>query len=388
MDKITTTLFGVVAMLALPASAPARETLEWLTDNSESFNGIEERIQLRSAPRTSYSYTVPRNAAERARSFNLEYGATGHRWAIPVWMQPQYIGIVGSADTTITCDVDNYEFRNSSLALVYQSTTKWALVEIDTVGSGVLNLLAAVGTAFTEAYVMPVRVGFLRGGVTVNKGSYSEEADLRFVVEDNLGLTVADPAQFLSNDIYYDEQLSPDGDKYASAITNREDLADYQLGLIDRQTPWNYSRVQQNFARVFETPEEIQAFREWLHRRVGRYRSFWMPSFENDLRKTNTGTVTTTLRWKRDGYDNWSNRTHIAIELKDGSWLPRTLSAISAFDSTTMQATLNTTINTLASNIRRISFLGLKRLASDTVQLDWIGNSVAKCNYSVIEISP
>ncbi len=388
MDKITTSLFGVVAILALPAQSPAAETLEWLTDNQPSHNGKEERLQLRSAPRTTYGYTVPRSAELKARAFNAEYGALNARWAVPVWMQVQYVGPVTAADTTISCNTQDFEFRDASLALVYQTNNLWALVEVDSVTPGLLTLLDPVGTEFSAAYVMPVRVGRLRGGVSYARAGYSETAELNFVVEDNEELTVTAPAQFLSNDIYYDEQLMGDAGTYTASVVNREDLADYGLGKTDAQTPWLYNQYQQAFMRLLDNSADTQAFREWLYRRAGKYRAFWMPSFENDMRKANTGTVVSSLRWHRDGYDNWQNRLHIAIELADGSWLPRTLSAVSTFDSNTMQGTLSSPLNVSVSDIRRISYLGLKRLVSDTVRLQWIGNSVVQVNYSVLELSP
>lgn len=387
MDKITTTLFGVVALLALPASAPATESLEWLTDLSESYNGTEERLQLRSAPRLTLNYSMPRSAADRARAFNAEYGAIGHRWAVPLWMQTQAVGTIASADTTITCDTEHYEFFDSTLALVYQSNLVWALVEIDTVAPGELTLLEPVGVDFAGAYVMPVRLAFLRGAPTYNRTGFSELAQLQFAVEDNYELTGDAPAQFLDNDIYFDEQLAGETG-YSATVLNREDLADYELGMVDRQTPWLYTRHQQAFQQLFDNPEDAWAFRLWLHRRAGKYRAFWMPSFENDMRKASTGTVTTLLKWKRDGYDNWFERTHIAIEKSDGTWLPRTLSSVSAFDADTMQGTLSSALGFDASAIRRISFLGLRRLVSDTTKLEWIGNAVVKANYSVVELAP
>jgi hypothetical protein len=235
---------------------------------------------------------------------------------------------------------------------------------------------------------MPLRVSYINGDVTTQRTGYNDRGDVRYEVEDNTVITPAAPTQFLGNDIYFTELLKA-GATYISAVQADEDQADYALGKIDRIAPWTYNRQLSNVQRLLDGQAEIREFKEWLHRRAGKYRAFWTPSFENDMRVANTGTVTTTLQWRRDSYDEWATaRTHIAIEDDAGNWYARTLSSVSVVNSTTLQGTLNSTINLAASRIRRISYLGLKRLSSDSVKLDFLGNLVARCDFGILEISP
>jgi hypothetical protein len=388
MDKITTAIHGVIALLPIPAQSPAAEIYNWLTDISDSRDGTEERLQLRTAPRATIEYAIPRNADERARAFNDEYGAIRTRWGVPLWAQAERVGAVASSDTTITCESDLAEYADESLALVWQSSSLFAVVQVATVGVGVLNLEDPVGVTFTDAVVMPLRVGFISGDASAQRTGYNDIGNIRYDIEDNVALTVSAPTQFLSNDIYFDELLKG-GPSYISAIQAASDEADYSLGKIGRLAPWTYARQLSSVQRILEGPEEAFAFRQWLHRRAGKYRAFWTPSFENDMRVANTGTITTTLQFSRDSYDEWATaRTHIAIEDTGGNWYARTLSSVSVVNATTLQGTLNSTINLAASRVRRISYLGLKRLSSDSMKLEWIGNGVARCNFGILEISP
>jgi hypothetical protein len=333
-------------------------------------------------------YGIPRNHTLRARGFNVDYGALRRRWGVPLWSQAQSVGAISAAATSIALDVDPYEYRDASLALVYQSVDVFAVVEITTVGADILNLSAAVGTTFTAAKVMPMRVGFVRGNISHQRTGFEDFGKVLFDIEDNAELTVSAPTQFLSNDIYFDQLLKGD-DAYEASLQAKEELADFSIGAIDRLSPWNFTRHLQSVQMLFETPTEVHAFRLWLHRRAGKYRSFWTPSFENDLRVANVGTIVSTLQWTRDSYDDWAtDHTHVAIEDTSGNWYARTLSAVSVVNPTTLQGTLSSAINIPATSVQRISYLGLKRLASDSIKLEWIGGGVSRCSFGVLEVQP
>ena len=349
----------------------------------------EFRIKLRSAPRLRVEQVFTRNEDTKARLFNDEYGAIRRRWGVPIWSQAQFVGSLSSGATSVNCDTDVYEFVDTSLALVWQSVDQFEVVEIDVVGSGALTLVAALSASYAFAYVMPLRVGFVDDSIDMMRTGANDVVKISYDVEDNVVLATSAPTQYLGQDIYYEAVLK-NGESYDLQILANEDVADYQLGRLDRKAPWTYTRQLSNYQRLLKNPIEVYGFKQWMHRRAGKYRAFWLPSFENDVRVKNAGSITTTLQWHRDSYDEWAtDRTHIAVEDTSGVWYPRTLSAVSVVDATTLQGTLSSSLGGLtAATIRRISYLGLKRLATDQMKLEWLGNSVARCNFSVLELSP
>ena len=136
MAKVTTTAFGELALVSLPAEAPARERLRWLTDVMTSRNGTEERFQVRGAPRQVFEYSVPQQADQRPEAFQTEWGALRNElWAIPVWSQAQSVGSVSAGLTTLSCDTTNYELREDGLALLFTSPTSYQVLEISAVGA-------------------------------------------------------------------------------------------------------------------------------------------------------------------------------------------------------------------------------------------------------------
>lgn len=389
MDKITTALFGAIALLPVPAEAPLSETYQWLTDVQSSNNGSEVRLQLRSKPRVRIQQTTTRNEDLKARAFNDEYGAIRRLWGVPMWTQAQYVGQISSGSSVIACNTGNYDYVASSLALIWQDANTFAVVQVDTVAAFSLGLSATVGTTFSAAYVMPLRVGLVSGDISQQRSGFADVSKVSYDLQDPVLTASSAPTQFLSNDIYFDPVLKG-GTQYDAAIQSEELRADYHLGAVDYLIPWLYTRTLNTYERVLRNVDEVYAFKQWMHRRAGKFRAFWLPSFENDLRVANATSITTTLRWTKDSYDEWAtDRTHVAIEDLSGNWYARTLSSISAFSSTVLQGTLSSSLGGLDPlNIRRISYLGLKRLSSDSVTLNWPGGGVCKTSYGVLEISP
>jgi hypothetical protein len=288
----------------------------------------------------------------------------------------------------VPCDTDTSDFVTDSLALLWQDRDTFAVVQISSVAVGQLTLSAAVGTTFASAYIMPLRAGFTVDKAGMVRSGFSDTITVKYDVDDNVVTTSTAPTQFLTHDLYFDTLIKV-GSTYATEVQAEEDIADYQLGAKDRVSPWTYNRVLGSYRKIMRTPEEVYAFKQWAHRRAGKYRDFWWPSFENDLRVKNAGTITTTLQWWKDSFDEWAtDRVHIAVQDLAGNWYARTLSSISALDATTMQGTLSSSLGVLASNVYRICYLGLKRLSSDSLKFDFMGNGVSKCDFGILEISP
>lgn len=390
MAKIITNLFGELALLPIPARVPVRETLEWRTDLMTSFNGTENRLRLRNHPRQSFQYSLPETAGVKPSAYLAQYGALGRKWAVPLWAEAQPLGMVLMNLQTILCDTTNYDLRAQSLALLYQSATQWQVVEIDAVTTGELTLVGYT-EAFQNAYLVPLRLGHIEGSPERTSNGYEAETRLRFEIEDTQALVEEVPAQFLGSDLYLTPGLFSNG-SLGHEISTRVDRADYVLGKVARRTPWRYNRDTRPKRVLCEGAAEVRAYRKWLMRRAGRFRPYWEPTFENDLRHKTSGTVTTVLPvWAADGLLDWLPlRNHIAVLTAGGTWECRTVSnaALKVGDASTVELTLSSSLNVAAANIHAVSFLGLRRLDTDRVELNWRGNSVVASTVNVVEIQP
>ncbi len=388
MAKVTTALFGDLAFLPFPAQAPMTEVLEWNTDLMTSFNGTENRIQLRNHPRQTLTYEIAERQVGKLRAYLTYYDAMRLKWAVPLWAEVQFLGTVVTNTQIISCNTTNYDFRAGSLALLYQNNDVWQVVSVAEVGADSITI-EGYTDGFQSAYLMPVRLGYIRDNVERSSNGYEGDTKVRFEIEDILALPESIPGQFLGSDLYLEPGLFADG-RQAQTLTTRTDRVDYELGLVDLRRPWKYNRDIRVKHVICDGAAEVRAWRRWLMRRAGRLRAYWEPTFENDLRHTSTGTVTDKL-WinHTDGFNQWGNgRTHIAIRTFSGVWYCRTVTGIATPAPAVVQLSLDTALNIPASSIQQVSFIGLRRLDTDRVELNWLGNSVIRASVNTVEIRP
>jgi hypothetical protein len=374
------------ALIPFQPRAPVQETLSWLTDVQTAKDGSETRSQRRIKARQMLKFIYPVQGDDMRRAFNMAYGRKSSQWSIPVWTQAQHIGAVASGLFTITAEPDYSDFREGEYALLWQSPTQHQLLVVADLGGSSITFYNLTDE-YTDAWIMPVRQGFLPGNVNKRLTGYRAEHEMTFQVEDNIALSVSAPTQFLSEDIYYDETLMS-GNDTTDDIIGQLDLQDEELGIVAYYAPWLHSKVARSHRQIAEGPAEAWALRQWLYRRAGRYRGFWQPSFEADLHWLNTSTITTTLDVKPDDYQAYAtDRTHIAVETTSG-WLPRTITNVEAISDTVLRLTLDTSLATDPADIKRICWLGFKRLNTDNVELSWPGAGLCEMEVRLLEIDP
>jgi hypothetical protein len=384
MAKITTVLFGDLALLEFQPEAPASESLEFLTDILESYNGLEQRLQLRSKPRQMISYTVPLHSWDIAQSFNTSYGAIGKKWAVPIWSENQYVGTILSSAASITCNTTLYDIRASSLALLYANENSWQIVEIGTITGTSVNVTNTL-SYMTNCYLIPIRLGWIEGQISGNTNGHSKKITISFEIEDNLEIIPAAPTQYLSNDIYYTPSLLQNGSLTRSIQDNMQKM-DGDLGIVRRQFPWKNARYGSGYNTITINRTEYIDYKNFIHRRAGKFRSFWMPTFEQNLRIVSTGTITTTIIIEADSFNSYTFRPNIAI-LANGVWYPRVVSNPVSQPANRLQLTLNSALNVDASKITTACYLGLNRLNTDKIEMQW-AEGIMESSINILELTP
>lgn len=391
MPKITTVSAGDLALVPLQPIAGVKESLGWYTDLYQSQNGTESALQLRPYPRQTFQFTFPEQAWQTQVAFNTQYGAIAKPWAIPVWTEAQYLGAVSASSTSLTCVTDVFDFRSGGLCFLYQDDSHWQLLDLGAVTDGNVDLYSGETTlAYTGAWLMPCRVGRVTGSITRTLKAINNVTQITFAVDDNAAIPDASaPTQYLGDDLYTDVPLDT-GSGVARTVNTRIDITDYDLGPISQRAPWLFNRVDYQRNVLCATPQEVRTFKQWLQRRAGRVKRFWEPSFDNDLRKQSTGAVTTSFLVANDGVTDWAalERSHVAFELADSSWLVRALTSITVISDLQVQLNFGASLAVSAETVRRISWLGLKRLNADKIELDWQGAGIMQANMMVTELSP
>ncbi|AFN39643.1 tail assembly protein [Pseudomonas phage MP1412] len=389
-DANLTVLGSRIVALPYIFEAPAKEVLEWKTDVLTTNDGSEQRVRLRKKPRQSFNVTYPIPYREMARAENLVYGWLTRRWAVALWSEAQQVGTLLAGTTVINIDTTASDYRDGALIMIWESNRKSATADVGIVSAGTLTLNRPLAETFNNPWIVPVRLGRIVGNVSRATSGYNGSLEMTYEFSDNIDLDPpAAPTQFLGYDVYFDEALK-NGEALTDSLQARVDVVDYGTAAgASFYSPWTYTRIGRPYKFLLQGLQDIWNFRKFLHRRAGRLRPFWVPTFENNMRVAQTGELTQSIEVYADDYREFApERTHIGILLDDGTWLLRTINAATASGTDTAVIGLDAPININASRIRQISFLGLKRLDADRVELQWNSNRVLECTVRMMEIQP
>lgn len=364
--------------------SPVLERLSWATDVSISRDGTEDRQKLSVAPRQEFKFSYPVGFEKTPRAQNILWGDLKSEILFPVWTQAVSLNSISAGLTTISINTQYSEFRAPGFAIIWSSEDKWQIVGIYEMDSSSITFSNPT-ISFSRCWIMPVRIGVLSKGVTKVSNGYSSFFELDFLVRDNAQVLGAEPDQYLSDDVYLEETLMS-GDSISEDIRINLELFDPGLGEFAFYTGLNRARSFREYRVFCEDQISSWAFRQFLNRRSGRYRQFKEPTFQNDLNITNSGLITNTLQAKKDEYMRSSQgRSRVAIQTASG-WLLREIVSVSSISEDLMSLQLSSNINLLKRDIRRISFLGIKRLDTDVIEINHLGAGVSQSSFLVVEI--
>jgi len=366
------------------------EAINWQTKILTSHNGYEQRLRLRNAPRQEFSFTIniPRN--QIAQLSSLMYGWRTNNFGVPVSSEARNLDIAETAGATILHASSLYgDFREGGLGLIYESINKYELIEIDSFTDAEITISSGLTNSYTtSAFVMPVRTARLLGDPTRGTSGDWQRLTAKYQSVDNIVIdNEASDLQYKDLDVYVDEPLLING-FVTDVYHNRVDLVDYQYGLVQSYAPWLKTHTKRTVGIQMDSLEDAWNFRKWLNRRAGTFRPFWMPTFETDFTNADSGALTTDLRVLDEGQLGLTTeRDDLAIQLNDDSWLFVEITSIDQDGDDYLLITFTESLGIDAEDIALISFLGRKRLSSDTIEIVWKGNRTAQTSLPITEIN-
>lgn len=365
-----------------------KEVLEWKTQVLQSYNSTEQRVRLRKHPRQSVSAQYPIQASEMTRALNLLYGWLASRWAVPFWAEAQQSADLLSGFTTIAIDTTDIDIRYGSAILIWETPSKNVTAQVIGFTDSLVTIEKPILQDFTKPWIVPIRIGKTKGHAARHTTGYTGTIEIDFEFTDNWSLGLGtNPAQYLGEDVCYDRILK-EGEFVKDTLISRLDVVDFG-GVIQTSSPWLYTKTRRPFSVIAQGLNEVRNLREWLHRRAGKLKPFWMPTFENDLRSKHVGTILSSMTIQDDGYSLYaSDRKHILISTKTGATFIRAIIGFTDIGSELLQIELDSNLNFDASEILIISFMSLYRIDSDRIELNWMPNYTVKTVFPVLEIEP
>lgn len=392
-ESSTVTVTGSrVVMLPFQARNNAVERLEWLTNIIVYRDGTEQRIRNKAHPRQSFTLSFNLQTKHLTSADNLLYGWRKRAWALPTWSEGRIVANVTQGATVINVDTTNADFVAGELAMVWQDFENFDVFSIKTLTDSNIELDRGINATYADAMVAPVKIARLSANPNRLTTGYLGDLSTKYTILSNSNFPKDTPPAeeiYLGVDVYLTGPLlNPDfvEDSYHSEVN----VVDYKTGSRAFFSPWTNTKIYREFRIVLDSLEEVWNFKKWLAKREGKLVPFYMPTFENNLNLVlKTGAITSPLVIKSEQHISQGNtRIHIAVKLKDGTWLFRTVTGFSEDGNGDTLAAIDVSLNVDASEIEFISFMGLKRLSSDLIQINWTSNCVAEVTVPIIEIAP
>jgi len=375
---------GTFGYLSVPPAGAMKEILEWSTDVATAFDGTEERQQVRPVPRRAFQATFEISARDFPDAYNSLYGGLRESWAFPLWQYAQRVGDVASGATNTVCVTEDRNFFPGEMCFLWSPLSGGVLKIVDTVASGSVSWTVALGEDSREAWIMPVDRGYVPDDPTRLTSGSASEIELTFRAEHPHDLVEDVPAQWLGLDVLLDPNFRS-GDMADGNFAQQVYSFDPGLGPVSRYSPWRYPQLQRTRYLVSDSLSEAAALHRWLNRRTGRYRPFWWPTFQSDLRIVSLSGTTLTV--EKDSLTDWSIlRKHLSIFDLDGAAHLHEIRAWSPSGSR-VDLTLDSAPTVSADRVAYISWMGQYRLYSDQVEMRWYQGTLSS-SMNLLEVLP
>lgn len=255
------------------------ESLEWQTDVIRA-RAAEQRIALRSAPRTSLAlqHLLPGDQLTEARELLRAHDV----FAVPDWPRVARVGnVAGGAGVAVTVPV-GMGLQAGDEALLWRSPRLWERVTVSAATDSSVTITTVVD-AMSDARLLPLRRGIAPQGVAVQRFAGGiNVAQVAFELSDTRDVGASTYEQYRGHDVL----------PMAPVVGNDavDDATAWPLELIDNATAVPVplrTRTQPDERtamrwHVFGRPA-AWALRQWLHSRKGRQRAFWLSTWARDF---------------------------------------------------------------------------------------------------------
>ena len=349
------------------------EVLEWKTDVIRA-KGAEQRFALRTRPRQvfNFTYVMDPPAFSKAKSFSRSQAEK--EFLLPRWGDLSYLGAISSTTTILNFDTRFANYAEGAQVIVYDEYDHYEAATILTLTDTSITLVTGLTKDYTKAVVAPLQIAtFINFFEADRQKAEFIKATASFQSLDSTDLAALWQEEypfFRGHEVMMDRPIVT-GDireAYKSDISQVDD----GVALIWRGTQRNYPTKEAQVAWHLLSREELWSLRLWLYTRRGKWRGFWLPSWNKDLELTQPISSTdTTITISDVGYSTHEEANSLMILTTGG--LVYYLRVISGFAGSPGEEILALDgaagINVTVSDIAMIAYLSFVRFNADRVEI-------------------
>lgn len=364
-------------------AAAVTDTLTWATTVNTVWSGREQRNKIARQPRRALRYTTRILRSEVTQQYDsATFGWQGRLYLVPLWQEASRLNnpIVSGA-TILSVDTEGMTLELGCPVLLYRDALHTEMNEVLAYSSSSITLRGPVAQDWPRGTkVMPCIDGIPLGSFSATRQVPTHiDVAVAFTANPVSGMlrveTPAAPVTYRNEEAYYTETDWANGINTPLAPNALQ--VDSGSATIELSRKGEFPAMGRSFRWVAKTRQQANLLRQFFARRCGRFRAVWLPSGTDDftlLEPLNTVTATVVVRNLE--YPSLvqlqSTRRDIVFLLRDGTALPRRIvGAIQGPDSTVLTLDAGFDQGVRPEEIKRVSYLGLYRLAEDYVTFNW-----------------
>lgn len=404
MTTLTASMVGDTIPLLLfrpDWSKPVVEQLEWKTQILRAYDGSEQRRATRLHPRRALSYSVTLDNRDAAAFENTVYGGFASLLAVPLWTDKvRLTAAANPTDASLTVSATADVRLSEGLALlIYKSRTEYEVVEPNVIGATSISLLDTVtGTWPAGTAVYPVVVVKLPGDTPIEWITSSVLVSSLNLQTDPVScpVTAAEGAAASTYNGYEVVLTQPNWIRAVSAALQAAyGTVDNGSGAIAYFGTETFPRQARRYSWTLTSRAEISDFLEFLNRRRGMAKPFYAPTWNRDFRVVAaSGSPTQTyLDVQENGFEEFvgvdTTRDRLLVRMANGDTYYRRITNVADQGGGVTRLTLDSTLGITfsPSDFKDIHLMQLCRLATDNVSIEWMTDTVATVETTLITVS-
>lgn len=360
------------------------EILSWRTDLEESYDGSHQAIQVRDVPAQQFNWSCLVSELDQANALRLlEMNPLG-RLRLPVWTDAQLVGPVASGSEYVAVSTqDTLFYPGQFSAVIWISPTRYELLSVAEVLPDQLTLSSPVQQNWEGGWILPVLDTQLEGSPSRSySGRNSRVGAPSRVIQPPVPTLPAPVSQWQGEDLYLNlvalVETEAQGD-----LESRVEIFDPGMGGFTAYTPWSQRRSYYTLDQMPRNRVELGQLRQWLYRRCGRYRAFWIPIPEITFQVVSVLSGGSVLRVARDNLDLFSGYFPDLALRYSGSYSE--VRRVTQIQHGTGWSDLTLSGSVSPDNLEVVSLLKRVRLSSDRIELSFSPSTVVKCSLRVME---
>ncbi len=367
---------------------PIRETLAFKTDVIQLFDGTEQRIKIREAPRQAFDFSVRTDDDRTRDSINsVLYDWQARVFGVPLWFEAESPDApIAINDLVIQVDTTTSDYRVDGLVMVYDGNFNFEALEVESFTASEIT----VKTGFTKSFgllstiIMPIRTAYTKPSLSNTRFAIGpSDFKMTFDVLDNIDLSdIGAATTFLGTGQTIAKPVL-DGLNFMSGNTISEGTRrrvielDHQTGPKITFSPWSKSKPLFQFATEAKSQLEVWNFRKLMHFLKGSQTAFYIPTGRRDFKPLqDIGDSATGFQIPNIGWTNFVDsvtpRSDLLILRTDGTQSLHLITGSSEVSADVENISISPPISPALplAELDRMAVMTLSRIIDDKVTLE------------------